>query len=320
MGAHANGDAAVRPDCVMYHVPAFHHADRPLSPWLRLAHRRRLSVGENEVPLQHLLDFELLLVLEGSPWLWVEPAGGALQLRRGSLALVPPGLVHTWGNTADTHLAVHFDLAAQPALAPLKNMIVEDRWVTYRPAERTPLVRWQGFGDATTPLVQHLDELDPWEQWIEELLTVCAGRSSASLSDSEQAAVQTILLRAMSAWIRLAEIEPADDDPGDRIRLLLGQIDPTRRESVEELARQAEMSATAFRNAFHAVAGVPPRRWLEERRIELAARRLLRTNLPVSAIATEVGYPDAYHFSRVFKRQTGRSPAAYRRALRVPSS
>lgn len=320
MGVDGDSEARAQSGRVMCEVPAFHHADRPLSPWLRLAHRRRLSVGQTEVPLQHLLDFELLLVLDGNPWLWVEPAGGALQLRRGSLALIPPGLVHTWGDTADTHLAVHFDLVAQPKLAPLKNMIVQDRWVTYQPAEQTPLVRWRGFGDATTPLVQHFDELDPWEQWMEELLTVCAGRNSTSLDDGDQAAVQAILLRAVRAWIRLAEVELPADDPAHRVRHLLGQIDPTQRQSVEELARQAGMSATAFRNTFHAVTGVSPRRWLEERRIELAARRLLRTNMPVAAIASEVGYPDAYHFSRVFKRQTGRSPAAYRRALRVPSS
>ncbi|MFA9478818.1 helix-turn-helix transcriptional regulator [Phycisphaerales bacterium AB-hyl4] len=60
----------------------------------------------------------------------------------------------------------------------------------------------------------------------------------------------------------------------------------------------------------------PPHRWLEERRIELAARHLLHTNLPIAVVAQEAGYADQYHFSRVFKRVTGYAPARYRRTMR----
>ncbi|HEX7010085.1 MAG TPA: AraC family transcriptional regulator [Phycisphaeraceae bacterium] len=301
---------------VVCDVPSFHSVEQPLSPWLRLVHRRKQAVGPKEVPLRHLLDFELLLVLEGTPWLWVEPAGGAIRLRSGSLAMIPPGLVHTWGDTADTHLAVHFDLCAQPDLAPLKNMIVRDRWVTYRPPHFEPRIRWIGFGHVTTPLVHHLDDLDPWRQWLEDLLVLSAGRTSSDLGLDEQSAVQVLLLRAVRAWIELGTVKSPVNDPMQRVRLLLRHVDPTRRDSIEDLARQAQMSPTAFRSTFRAVTGMSPHRWLEKWRIHLAARRLLHTNLPITVVAKEMGYNDPYHFSLVFKRVMGNAPAQYRRTMR----
>src|SRR3546814_10705677 len=96
--AQASERPAIQTVC---EVPACHGADRPLSPWLRLAHRRRKTFGPSEVPLRRLTDFELLLTLDGESWLWIEPAEGALRLRKNSLALIPPGLVQTWGEPAD---------------------------------------------------------------------------------------------------------------------------------------------------------------------------------------------------------------------------
>lgn len=301
---------------VVCEVPAFHSASQPLSPWLRLAHRRRQPFGPSKVPLQRLLDFELLLVLEGEPWLWIEPAGGAIRLRKGSLALIPPDLVHTWGDTADTHLAVHFDLCAQPTLAPLENMIVLDRWVSYQPAKFNAQVAWAGFDGMTTPIVQQLQDISPWQRCMEELLTLSAGRTSKHLKLQEQSAVQSHLLWALRSWIELDSAQVPPNDPVRKIRALLRHIDPTQRWPIEALAQQAHMSPTAFRIVFHQVTGQSPRRWLEQRRVDLAARRLLNTNLPIATIAVEVGYPDPYHFSRVFKHVTHKSPAHYRKTLR----
>ena len=43
-----------------------------------------------------------------------------------------------------------------------------------------------------------------------------------------------------------------------------------------------------------------------------ASRKLLLTSLPVSAVARLVGFEDPYYFSRVFHKETGLSPSAFR--------
>jgi AraC-like DNA-binding protein len=80
------------------------------------------------------------------------------------------------------------------------------------------------------------------------------------------------------------------------------------------------MSEAAFREAFVNTIGCAPRRYLEERRVAQAARALLETDRTVGEIAREVGYPDPYHFSRVFRRVTGSSPRRYRQSARGPTT
>ena len=55
---------------------------------------------------------------------------------------------------------------------------------------------------------------------------------------------------------------------------------------------------------------------LMEVRIQKAQEYLRTTNDSIEAIAERVGYPDYFYFTKVYKKATGISPAAYRRKLR----
>jgi AraC family transcriptional regulator len=59
---------------------------------------------------------------------------------------------------------------------------------------------------------------------------------------------------------------------------------------------------------------VPPHRYLLERRIERAAELLAGTDLPVTAVALEVGFASGPHLSRAFRAATGCTPRDYRRS------
>jgi AraC family transcriptional regulator len=51
-------------------------------------------------------------------------------------------------------------------------------------------------------------------------------------------------------------------------------------------------------------------------RVEFAARQLIATDEPPARIAFDAGFSDQSHFTRTFKRQTGMTPAAFRRYCR----
>ncbi len=52
--------------------------------------------------------------------------------------------------------------------------------------------------------------------------------------------------------------------------------------------------------------------YMRKLRIESASRKLVESELPLAAIAVEVGFANQAHFSRIFKLVTGISPARYR--------
>jgi transcriptional regulator GlxA family with amidase domain len=56
-----------------------------------------------------------------------------------------------------------------------------------------------------------------------------------------------------------------------------------------------------------------PLEYIHTLRLEEAKQLLESTDLPVEAIAVDVGYQDASFFNRLFRRKVALTPAVYRR-------
>ena len=85
----------------------------------------------------------------------------------------------------------------------------------------------------------------------------------------------------------------------------------------QDLERSRGLSPSHFARAFRGSTGMPPHRWLLNRRIEKAKDALHNTQASLAAVATACGFADQSHFTRVFTRFVGISPGAWRRALRA---
>ncbi|RIJ71339.1 AraC family transcriptional regulator [Nakamurella silvestris] len=95
--------------------------------------------------------------------------------------------------------------------------------------------------------------------------------------------------------------------------------DLTRTWSVDDLARLATMSRSAFAARFREVVGTTPASYLTAIRME-AARELLRTeDVTVTELAYRVGYSSDAGFSRAFRRHTGVVPSRWRTQRPEPS-
>ncbi len=78
-----------------------------------------------------------------------------------------------------------------------------------------------------------------------------------------------------------------------------------------ELAAVAGLSPYHFARVFRRTTGQSPNGYVIAQRLAHAAHLLRRTRLTVAHVASEVGYQDARHFSRLFRRQFGCSPARW---------
>ena len=87
--------------------------------------------------------------------------------------------------------------------------------------------------------------------------------------------------------------------------------DPLAENALESVLGRAPYNADYFRRAFRERIGYTPQKFLELKKME-RAMHILGTGRSVKETAAEVGYKDAYFFSRMFKRYLGASPSAYR--------
>lgn len=82
--------------------------------------------------------------------------------------------------------------------------------------------------------------------------------------------------------------------------------------SLEDLAAEAGLSRTGFAERFRAAMGETPLSYLRTVRLQRAMLLLSESEDTLEAVAVSVGYQDAFSFSKVFKREVGVSPRAFR--------
>ena len=90
----------------------------------------------------------------------------------------------------------------------------------------------------------------------------------------------------------------------------------SRPAEVEELARAAGMSRTAWAHRFARLVGMPPARFIIEVRLDEVRRLLLAEDATLADIAARTGFADANHLCKVFRRHLQRSPGMWRAEMR----
>ncbi|MEH2486434.1 helix-turn-helix domain-containing protein [Bradyrhizobium sp. AZCC 2230] len=86
--------------------------------------------------------------------------------------------------------------------------------------------------------------------------------------------------------------------------------------ALKEVARECGISVGYFSHAFRRTLGVAPHQWLIEQRVVLSKEKLRDDGLSLSDVATECGFSDQSHLTRIFRRTVGVSPGAWRRTLK----
>ncbi len=222
---------------------------------------------------------------------------GSLFAGPGDLVLLPPRQPHDY-RTAETPGTWEFTWA---------HFHAPPHWLT--------LLTWP----AAAPSVRHLRP-DPLvfpelARRLREMHELATGRRHHR---------HALALNALEATLlRLDEYNaqsPAhrDGQLDARLRTAIDRLcrDLTHPWDVDSLAAVAGLSPSRFAHLFRSELGETPRRFIERTRIARARQLLTGTDLPVQDIASAVGFPDPFNFSKRFHALVGMPPTGARRTER----
>jgi transcriptional regulator GlxA family with amidase domain len=82
---------------------------------------------------------------------------------------------------------------------------------------------------------------------------------------------------------------------------------------VAQMVALSGLPERTFKRRFTLATGMNPLEYVHTLRLEEAKQMLESSDLPVEAVAVEVGYQDASFFGRLFRRKVALTPAQYRR-------
>jgi AraC-like DNA-binding protein len=88
----------------------------------------------------------------------------------------------------------------------------------------------------------------------------------------------------------------------------LMDCDPTANHSLWRLSSRVGMSIFLFARVFRELVGIPPHRYLVNRRLQ-RARNLLRSGMPVTDVCYAAGFNNLSHFIRTFHAHFGMLPS-----------
>jgi AraC-like DNA-binding protein len=218
----------------------------------------------------------------------MEVEGRDLRVESGGLLWVPPGL----------RRRAHGDPERQP-VRHINLRFTLERGASALAAADAPLLltRADPVRGALVDLLAYRDEPGPCPQHrlralLGTLATACFALDEAGSGEPGLMPHQRHRLRRLLAERLHEPLAPAD------------------------LAAAAGLSLDYFTRRFRRSFGVPPRRYLVEERMRVAAERLADSEDSVVEIAREVGLADANLFVRQFRGVHGRSPGAFRRLSR----
>ncbi len=132
---------------------------------------------------------------------------------------------------------------------------------------------------------------------------------------------KSLLYDSLAASLRVADHEryASHADLLEPVLPALEMIEKRLGESLANklLAEACCISEDYFIRRFREGVGETPAHYIQSRRLETAANRLLFSADSIERIADECGFGNRFHFTRVFTARFAVAPAAYRKAGRV---
>ena len=220
---------------------------------------------------------------------WCELGGRRVTLKPGDLLVVPPRVPHVYGADGARPWSIHWFHAGGPLLAAF----MAEMGVTVE----QPVLRL-GEDDQVLALFEEL--LDCVEHGYTTLQLLYASQTLAHL---------------LASIIRNHRGDAAGQpSPGQKIARTIQYMKQHlgRNLLLAALAGVANLSRSQYTALFKTQTGYAPIDYFTRLRMHRACQLLDTTDLTVKQVASELGYADPLHFSRLFRKVNEATPTGYR--------
>ena len=276
-------------------------------PTTHLSHQRpllcrRVHLIDGDTLEGHARDrVDIVLLTDGAAFHLDAPLG------TGSIIIAAPGTRYTLERTRGVDAYV---------LSVLGDWLMDEARASWRNEEGLPAF-WTGV------LLHRTASLPRFTLSPETLRGVVRELEDlrAATEDTAPLYLKATLLKllAITGAAYARETQSADDEVAlplpvtrvlDEIEHSLADGHPFR---VADAAAAAAITADHLCRLFREATGESPRAYYQRRRVQEAARLLHDPTRSVGAIAKQLGYCDAAHFTNIFKGVQGVTPSAYRK-------
>lgn len=308
-----------------------------VTPWVAEAPRGIEIIPAILPGVEHLMEFHI--VARGACWAGIV-GEDAIRLQTGDLVIFPQGDAHVISSSPGLR-AGRADLglyyAPRPPQLPYA-LRVSAGGIADDDAERdesatTIVCGFIGcdarpFNPLLTALPRMLrvsGQADGGSPWLTGLLLAVVEESNDKRPGGEAVLERMAEMMFVEALRRYARTLPTSetgwlaglgDNAVGRALAILHER-PGEPWTLERLGEAAAISRSTLHERFVRFLGQPPMKYLAQWRMQLAARWLRDTDAKVLEVALEVGYENETAFARAFRRATGQSPGAWRRARRA---
>jgi AraC-like DNA-binding protein len=166
---------------------------------------------------------------------------------------------------------------------------------------------WVLFGGPAADALTELGHLDPTRPVRRYADPRPVERTFGKLLRTARSGAGEVQLVA-ALYELVGHSEPATGDVVERLRALA-----TRPLPIPAYAAELGLTVAELRDAVRLSTGSTPQEVILTTRLNVAKALLAETDLPVAAIARDVGYDDPAYFSRLFTARVGQPPRTFRR-------
>jgi AraC-like DNA-binding protein len=178
-------------------------------------------------------------------------------------------------------------------------------------------VRAAGLGDGRVRVVDAPGEVREVFEWL-----LREGARTGAEAEAATGHLARLLLLKLEAARDAGEVSVAGPGGGartddsaranfERCRAMV-DTEAARLRSTAEVAAAAGLRGETVCRLFQRFLDTTPGAYLRARRVALAGERLKEPGARVKEVAAALGFADAFHFSRVFRNETGMTPREWR--------